>query len=81
MFFDNKRVAADLGPFKSHDRHVFYVLLHDKARRYKELVKTYNDSRQRMGEEVRKSKFVEMNNFRNPEVREKNACPFFFLLI
>jgi hypothetical protein len=64
---DNKEFA-DLDPiFKSHDLHLFYVSMHGNARKYKEQVKTYNDSRKQEGKKAKKPRSVEMNNFQNPQ--------------
>ena len=53
--------------------------MHGNARKYKEQVKTYNDSRKEKGKEVRKPKSVEMNNFQNPQVRKKEKKLLAFL--
>jgi hypothetical protein len=44
--------------------------MHGNARKYKEQIKTYNDSRKEEGKRVKKPKFVEMNNFQDPQVRK-----------
>jgi hypothetical protein len=79
----------DIPIFKSHDLHVFYVSMHGNARKYKEQVKTYNDSRKQEGKKNKKPKSVEMNNFQNPQVRNNlffwggkgRLTNFFFVLI
>jgi len=52
----------------SHDLHIFYVSMHGNARKYKEKIKDYNDSRQQEGKEPKRSKNVEMDNFQNPQI-------------
>jgi len=58
----------DLLTLISHDLHVFYVSMHGDARKYKERVKDYNDSRQQEGKKAKKPKSVEMDNFQNPQI-------------
>jgi hypothetical protein len=56
--------------------------MHGNARKYKEQVKDYNDSRQQQGKEAKIARFVEMDNFQDPQVRKQNCwLQFYFILL
>ncbi|KAF8816851.1 hypothetical protein BYT27DRAFT_7181309 [Phlegmacium glaucopus] len=65
---DPNPTLKDLLTLVSHDIHLFYLTLHEKAREYKKQVKIFNTKKTREGEEPRKAKSVEMTNFQDPQI-------------
>ena len=52
----------------SHDLHLFYVSLHQFARKYKEEFKVFNNKKILENKKTRKPRSVEMDNFQDPQV-------------